>query len=197
MDIFEDKEFVKKLNEDLLAGAVVCFVTDTVWGVGCLPSSKRGVEKIYNIKGRDHSKPLILMSDCVENLLPYTQELSDSAKELMNRFFPGAITVISRKSLLTPDFVSASMDTIGIRVPNNHFFKLLCKNIRGGVLATTSANISSQPSAKNYEQAKEYIGDCVDYIFSDYGYNCEGLESTVVLAVDDNLKVLRQGAIKI
>ena len=68
------------LNKTLKNGGVIAFVTDTVWGLGCLPSSKTGVDKIYEIKGRDRTKPLILMSDKEEKLIPYIKELPKHAK---------------------------------------------------------------------------------------------------------------------
>ena len=196
INIFNDKFFVQKLNDDLKKGAVVCFVTDTVWGIGALPSSQVGIEKIYSSKNRDRNKPLILMSDDVAHLLPYTNGVPPLGQKLIDKYFPGALTVVVRKSQKTPDYVSAYQETIGIRVPANQFFRTLCAHIDGHVLATTSANISSEPSAKNYLLACETLKNSVDYIFSDCGYHCEGLESTVVL-VDDDLKVLRQGAIKL
>ena len=64
MEIFNDNDFIKELNKKLKNGGVVSFVTDTVWGVGCLPDSEKGVDNIYELKGRDRTKPLILMSDC-------------------------------------------------------------------------------------------------------------------------------------
>lgn len=195
--IFEDEEFAKKLNETLKNGGVVSFVTDTVWGVGCLPDSEAGVDKIYELKGRDRSKPLILMSDRFEHLRPYVKEIPSEAKNLIGKYFPGALTLIFEKSDLTPDFITSKKNTVGIRVPKNEVFKRLCGVIDGNVLATTSANLSSQPSAKNFSEAKNFIGDYVDYVFEDYGHKCEGLESTVILALDENMKVLRQGAISI
>lgn len=197
MNIFKDKSFVKKLNSDLKNGAVICFVTDTVWGIGALPTSKEGVEKIYTSKKRDPNKPLILMSNDIKNLLPYTEELSPLAQSLVNKYFAGALTLVTKKSKKTPDFVTAKFDTVGIRVPDNEFFKTLCENIEGGVLATTSANLSNEPSAKNYQQACETLKNSVDYIFPDCGYECKGLESTVVLIDQNNHKILRQGAIRL
>lgn len=197
MNIFKDKAFVEKLNFDLNNGAVICFVTDTVWGIGALPTSKKGVEKIYTSKKRDPNKPLILMSNDVKNLLPYTDELSPLAKSLIKRYFAGALTLVTKKSEKTPDFVTAKFDTVGIRVPDNEFFIALCQNIEGGVLATTSANLSNEPSAKNYQQACEILKNSVDYIFPDCGYECKGLESTVVLINQNDYKILRQGAIQL
>ena len=195
MEIFNDKNFIKDLNEKLKNGGVISFVTDTVWGVGCLPNNKNGVEKIYELKNRDRSKPLILMSNNVENLLPYVKNISPYSKELIKKHFSGALTLIFEKTEKTPDFVTSYKNTVGIRVPDNEVFKKLCEVIDGHVLATTSANLSNQPPAKSYEEAKEFVGSHVDYVFEDYGHNCVGLASTVVLAVNDEIKVLRQGSV--
>lgn len=197
MDIFSDNIFSKKLNEKLANGGVVSFVTDTVWGVGCLPSNEKGVENIYELKNRDRSKPLILMSDSVENLLPYVKNISPVAKALMDKYFPGALTLIFEKSDLTPDFVTSNQNTVGIRVPNNPVFQQLCKSVEGQVLATTSANLSGQAPALNYDEALKNVGEHVEYVFEDYGFECQGKASTVALALNDEIKVLRQGEVVI
>ncbi len=186
-----------ELNNILSNGGVIAFVTDTVWGLGCLPDNEQGIDKIYKIKGRDRTKPLILMSNETENLLPYVKNLSKSAKSMIEKYFPGALTVISEKSDLTPISLTSGKNTVGIRVPDNEFFKTLCAKINGHVLATTSANLSNEPSSKSYEEALYSIGNLVDKVFEDYGYKCKGLESTVVLAVDNNIRILRQGSIKL
>ena len=195
--IFDDKNFVEKLNTTLKNGGVVSFVTDTVWGVGCLPNSEKGVEKIYELKNRDRSKPLILMSDKVEHLLPYVKNVSPKAKDLMKKHFPGALTLIFEKTDLTPDYMTSFKNTVGIRVPNNEIFKKLCEVVEGHVLATTSANLSNQPAATSYQEAIENVGKNVDFVFEDYNQNCQGLASTVALAIDENIKILRQGEVKI
>ena len=193
--IFDDKDFVKELNTKLKNGAVVSFVTDTVWGVGCLPNSEKGAENIYELKNRDRSKPLILMSDRVEHLLPYVKNINNSAQQLIKKYFPGALTLIFEKTDLAPDYITSYRNTVGIRVPDNPVFKRLCEVVEGHVLATTSANLSSFPPATGYEEAKSGIGDKVEYVFEDYGYKSKGLASTVVLAVGDDFKILRQGEI--
>lgn len=193
--ILNKSSFVDELNILLKEGGVIAFVTDTVWGLGCLPDSKKGVDRIYEIKGRDRSKPLILMSNESENLLPYVKTPSLLAKELMEEYFPGALTIVMEKTDETPDFITSGKNTVGIRVPNNKFFKELCSVIDGHVLATTSANLSNHPSSKTYNMAKESIGTLVDIVFEDYGYKCAGQESTVIFVSDSDIKVLRQGSI--
>lgn len=194
-NILNEKSEIKQLNEILKNGGVISFVTDTVWGLGCLPNSSKGVDKIYEIKGRDRSKPLILMSDNINNLFPYLDKISDMTKHLADKYFPGALTIVAKKSDKTPAFVSAGLDTVGIRVPDNKFFQKLCSVIEGNVLATTSANLSNQPSAKSFSEAKKSIGNSADIVFDDFGYLCKGRESTVLSVVDDKIKILRQGSI--
>lgn len=193
--ILDENSFVNDLNEKLMKGAVIAFVTDTVWGLGCLPTSKEGVDKIYEIKGRDRSKPLILMSDNFIKLTPFIKEFPTTGQYLADLYFPGALTLVVEKSHRTPDFITANKNTVGIRVPNNDFFRKLCSKIVGGVLATTSANLSNQPSSKTYEEAVNSIGKYVDYVFEDYGCECKGKESTVVLIEEESYNVLRQGSI--
>ena len=188
----------EQIKEILGNDGVIAYVTDTVWGLGCLPTSEKGVKKIYEIKHREAKKPLILMSSEAYHLLEYVkQPLTKTASKLIKEYFPGALTLVMEKSDKTPYYITSGMETVGIRVPNNPIFKEICENITGNVLATTSANLSHQPSAKTDEQALENMKDLVDIVIPDYGYKAEGLESTVAGIFADELRIFRQGAIKI
>lgn len=186
---------MEKINEILKNDGVISFVTDTVWGVGCLPENKNAVDKIYELKGRDRSKPLILMSNSLDNLQPYVEELTVQEKNIAKKYFPGALTLVTQKSAKTPLFITSGMSTVGIRVPNNSVFAKICENIEGHVLATTSANLSGLPSAKNYREALNFIGKFVDYVVPEETDRAKGLESTVLMYVNNSWKILRQGAI--
>lgn len=191
--MLKNREEIKKVLDN---GGVIAYVTDTVWGLGCLPENEKGVKKIYEIKHREAQKPLILMSNEAYNLLEYVrQPLSKTASMLIKKYFPGALTLVVEKSLKTPDFVTSGMNTVGIRVPDNEVFKEICEIATGHVLATTSANLSHQPSAKTYEQALENMKDLADLVIPDYGYFAKGLESTVAGVFGDEIKIFRQGAI--
>ena len=187
----------KQIIEILQNGGVIAFVTDTVWGLGCLPNNKDAVKKIYEIKKREAQKPLILMSNEVYNLLDFVEPLPKIACNLIKKYFPGALTIVVKKSSCTPDYITSNMDTVGIRVPDNKVFKRICEIIPGHVLATTSANLSHQPAAKSYEQAIENMSGLVDLIVNDYDCKCKGLESTVCAVFDDEVKIFRQGQINI
>ena len=186
-----------KIVEILENGGVIAYVTDTVWGLGCLPTNEKAVRKIYEIKKREAQKPLILMSNEMYNLLDFVAPLPKIACKLIKKYFPGALTLVVRKSKNTPDYITSGMDTVGIRIPDNEVFKRICEIIPNHVLATTSANLSHQPSAKSYEQAYENMNGLVDLVIKDYGYECKGLESTVCGVFDEEIKIFRQGAVNI
>lgn len=179
----------------LTNGGVIAYVTDTVWGLGCLPNNESAVKKIYEIKKREAQKPLILMSNDIYPLLDYVKPISKIGQILIKKYFPGALTIVTDKSENTPDYITSSMATVGIRVPDNEVFREICEIIPGHVLATTSANLSHQPSAKTYEQALENMSGLADLIIEDYGYVAKGLESTVVGVMNNELRIFRQGAI--
>lgn len=198
--MYLNNELRNKIKEILNNDGVIAFITDTVWGLGCLPTSRTAVEKIYDIKKREAQKPLILMSNQVENLKPYVKEINAKANELIEKHFPGALTLVMEKSEKTPDYITSGFNTVGIRVPDNTVFKEICEGVNGGeglVLATTSANLSHEPSAKTYEQAVENMGAKVDLVIGDFGCAAKGLESTVALILDNEVKILRQGAIQL
>lgn len=179
----------------LTNGGVIAYVTDTVWGLGCLPNNESAVKKIYEIKKREAQKPLILMSNDIYPLLDYVKPISKIGQVLIKKYFPGALTIVTDKSENTPDYITSSMPTVGIRVPDNEVFREICEIIPGHVLATTSANLSHQPSAKTYEQALENMSGLADLIIEDYRYVAKGLESTVVGVMNNELRIFRQGAI--
>lgn len=192
--IIENSEKIKKVLEN---DGVIAYVTDTVWGLGCLPTSQKAVQKIYEIKKREAQKPLILMSNETYNLLEYVQPIPKIGCKLIKKYFPGALTLVTQKSEKTPYYITSNMETVGIRVPDNEIFKEICSIAPNHVLATTSANLSHQPSAKTYEQALENMTGLADLIIPDYGHVCKGLESTVVGVFGEEMKIFRQGAIKI
>lgn len=187
-----DNQKIKNILEN---DGVIAFVTDTVWGLGCLPTSKKAVEKIYEIKHRDSKKPLILMSNDIKPLRRFVKPLNDKAEGLVKKYFAGALTLVVEKSELTPDYITSGLNTVGIRVPDNKVFAEICSCIEGNVLATTSANLSNEPPALTYDETVKYIGDKVDLVVEDYGEKAQGHASTVAGIFPDSIKIFRQGDI--
>ena len=199
MPQYLSKKESNKIKAILENDGVIAFPTDTVWGIGCLPENKKAVEKIYSIKSRDKGKPFILLGKNLKSLLPYVEKLPETAKRIVEKYFPGAVTLVVKKSSLTPDFVTAGFDTVGIRISDCPIFiEMLEKCTDNGVLATTSANISEMGAVSAKEEVINSIGDKIDYILDGFGFIPIGTESTVV-SVDEAgiIKVLRQGAIEV
>lgn len=188
----------EKINEILKNDGVIAYVTDTVWGLGCLPTSAKAVKKIYDIKHRDGEKPLILMSNEFYNLFDYLkQPINKDAQSLIKKHFPGALTLVLEKSEMTPDYITSGLPTVGVRIPDNETFAKICENVDGHVLATTSANLSGEPAALNYEEAIKCIGDKVDLVIPDYGCHAKGKASTVAGFKNNKVIIFRQGEIEI
>jgi len=180
----------------LKSGEVLAFKTDTVWGFGCLPDDNIAIEKIYEIKKRDTKKPLILMSYDIEPLKKYIKDIPDYANELIKKYLPGGLTLIFKKTELCSNKITP-FETVGIRIPNSIDFMELTKKIDGGVLATTSCNISSENPVKNYKEAVEKFSKVATIIVPEDDTENENIPSTVILCEKENYKILRQGAIKL
>lgn len=189
-----DKE---KINYVLKKDGIIAFVTDTVWGIGCLPTSERACKRIYELKKRDDKKPLTLMSDSIYSLIKYVKHFTPKAEELIERHFPGALTLVLEKSDTTPNHITKGLDTIAIRVPNNATFKAICECVPGRVLATTSANISGMPPAISYEQVVKNYELKVDYVIEDFGNKAEGTASTIACLFDEQVTIYRQGKVQV
>ncbi|MEI7475451.1 MAG: L-threonylcarbamoyladenylate synthase [bacterium] len=178
-------------------GGVIAFPTDTVWGVGCLVNNEGAVNKIYEIKGRDRSKPLIILSDDIKYLPPLVKNIPSKAKELISEYMPGALTVVLDKSEKIPYTITSQMDTIGFRIPNHPVIIDILKFCTDDhVLATTSANLSGEGAYSSRDEVVASVGNKVDYVASDFNIPSEGKESTVLYVSSDNkIKIYRQGAV--
>lgn len=192
-----EKEIIKIHNSLKKPDGIIAFPTDTVWGIGCLIENELAVDRIYSTKGRSEIKPLILLGSKIEYLVPYVAQIPEVARKIIDKYMPGAVTLVLQKSDITPSYLTSGGNTIGIRIPNcPPFLSLLDNAVENHVLATTSANLSGEPAALSKSEVESKLGDKVDYILDDYGYSAKGIESTVVLVESSkNIKILRQGAV--
>jgi L-threonylcarbamoyladenylate synthase len=134
------------------------------------------------------------MSNEIYNLLDYlAQPIEKEAQKLIKKYFAGALTLVLEKSDLTPNYITSSLPTVGIRVPDNTTFSRICLAADGHVLATTSANLSGELPALTYEEALDYIGDKVDLVVPSFGDEAKGRASTVAGFKDGNVVIYRQG----
>lgn len=189
---------IKVLKKDILLGKLVIYPTDTVYGLGAIIENEDSLKKIYEVKTRNFSSPLIALVDSVRRIEKIA-EIDENKKELLEKlaqnFWPGALTVILKKKDIVPDIMVSNGNTIGVRIPNLKISQELIE-LAGGILATTSANISGQASPKTYNELSKEIKEKVDIIVD--GGKCEiGEASTIIDITKEVPKVLRLGSISI
>jgi len=180
---------VQDLLKKNLKDEVVVFQTDTVWGIGCLLGSKKGVERIYEIKNRESKKPLAVLCANIEQAKELVKDFNVGS-EYAERYWPGALTLIFKKREIVGDYLTSGFDTVGVRIPNDPTALRILEQF--GPMAVTSLNLSSEPAILKYEDALKF-SDEVEYLVE--GTDLESLSSTVYDCI--NGKVLRQGDISL
>jgi L-threonylcarbamoyladenylate synthase len=168
-----------------LPGAVLLVPTETVYGLVCRWDDKAAVERIYELKGREKYKLLALFVDSVDTLKKFDFYLNENAEKLASTLCPGALTVV----VPTP-----AGNTLGFRIPDHPFvLELLQKTAYP--LASTSANHSGEANALDVEAALAMLDGEPDVVVDGGAIPSDRQASTVVMALDDGLKILRNGPI--
>lgn len=174
-------------------GGLVIFPTETVYGIGANGLDKDAVSKIFEAKGRKTDNPLILHITDYKMLSEITEEVTPLEQKLMDAFWPGPLTMILKKKDIVPNIVSANLNTVGVRMPSNEIARSLISSA-GVPIAAPSANISGKPSGTNLEDIKAEFNGKVDY-FINGGDTEVGLESTVIIVINETVHILRPGKI--
>ena len=173
----------------LLHGGLVAFPTDTVYGLGALAHNTLGIEQLYAVKGRQSAKAIpILLSD-IRELSRVASQVDSRVLRLAERFWPGPLTLVVARHASLPEILSP-YPTVGVRVPDHPVALALLR--LAGPLATTSANLSNQPSATTAGEVFAQLGGRIPLIL-DAGKTPGGISSTVVDCSGAELVILRQG----
>ncbi len=191
------KESVEKVIEALSLGKVLAIKTDTVYGLICDASNIEACDKIYEIKRRERTKPLAIFVKNIDEVKKYVleNELSDDVVRVMEKYWPGPLTIILKKKKQVFDYITNGFDSIGIRIPSDIFLLNVLKNV-DFPLAQTSCNISGENEYKDANEIEKKIGSKVDLIV-DGGEVKESKASTIITINDNIIKVIREGTIKI
>ncbi|MBQ2835937.1 MAG: threonylcarbamoyl-AMP synthase [Clostridia bacterium] len=184
---------LEKAAELIKQGKIVVFPTETVYGIGTNGLDKQAVERLYEVKQRPLNKPISLLVSNMEMVNEIARDITDIEYKIMEKFFPGPLTIILKKKDIVPDIVTAGRDTVGVRMPSGEIAKKLVETA-GTPIAAPSANISGEPSGTNIQQIKKNFGGKADF-FIDGGINEIGLASTIVKVIDEKPVILRQGSI--
>lgn len=179
----------------LRGGGVVAFPTETVYGLGADAANGQAVRRIFSIKGRPADHPLIVHLADAGMIDRWARDIPADAFRLADRFWPGPLTIILRRSATVSDLVTGGLDTVGLRVPAHPVARNLLREFGGGV-AAPSANRFGRISPTCADHVRDELGSAPDLILD--GGDCQvGLESTIISLVDDRPVLLRPGGISL
>ena len=174
-------------------GGVIAFRTDTFYGLGANPFNTDAIKKIKELKGREDSKPILIVIGDRDQVDRFIANQSKTFGVLAERFWPGPLTLIGNAAPDLPEEITAGTKTVGVRLPNDDQVRALVRAC-GGALTATSANLSNQPPAKTAEEAREYFGALIDLIV-DGGPARTDSPSTVVDVSGALPQLIREGVI--
>ena len=197
--IYNWKEII---NEDELnnvidvieKGGVVVFPTDTVYGVATNSLDETAIKKLFELKGRNDNKPICVLTSNVDKIKKIAY-INEEEQKIIDKYMPGALTIILNKKNNVSNVLTSNLDTVGVRIPNNE----IALRILGKLdypLATTSANISGMEAAVKIDDIIQVFNNKVDIIV-DGGITDLNMSSTRVKIENNEIKVLREGTIKI
>ena len=183
------QRLIQKVVDIFKNGGVVVYPTDTYYGIGCDIMNKKAIERIYQIKQRNKSKPFSFICSGLKNISFYAK-VSNYAYKTMKRLLPGPYTFILEGSRLVPKIMLTKRRTAGIRVPDNPICLSLVKEL-GNPVITTSA---TKPDGTIFHDASlihDYFGYRIDAVVD--GSIVPGQPSSVILLIDDIPEVIRKG----
>jgi tRNA threonylcarbamoyl adenosine modification protein (Sua5/YciO/YrdC/YwlC family) len=181
---------IRKAVEILTAGGIVVYPTDTYYGIGCDLMNPKAIERIYQLKRRDKSKPFSFICSDLTNISQYAK-VSNYAYRTMKRLLPGPYTFILEGSKLVPKIMLTKRKTAGIRVPDNAICLALVREL-GHPIITTSAATAEGESFHDASLIHDHFGKQVDAVID--GSPVSGEPSSVVSLIDDTPQIIRRGA---
>lgn len=188
-----DPGAVKEAAEVILRGGLVAFPTETVYGLGANALNPGAVESIFKAKGRPADNPIIVHVSRPEMLGQLVRSIPKGAEKLINRFWPGPLTLLFPRSEQVPDVVTAGLPTVAVRMPDHPVSHLLIDTC-GVPVAAPSANVSGRPSPTNASDVLEDLDGKIDLLL-DGGECVVGVESTVLDVVSPTPRILRPGGV--
>ena len=190
-----DPEVLDAAAAVLKSGGTVAFPTESFYGLGADALSPEAVRRVFRIKGRPESKPLLVLVDSMARALALVEDASPGARELMARHWPGPLTLVLRAAPLVPIEVTAGSGTVGVRVPG-HAVALGLVRAAGMPVTAPSANPSGGAPPTRAGEVAASFGETVDFIL-DAGATAGGAGSTLADCTVWPPRILRQGPIRL
>lgn len=184
---------IMRCANKLKCGGLVAFPTETVYALGAIATDAVAVERVFAVKGRSHDKPLIVAAPKAEDIYTIAKSVPDKARILIEKFMPGALTVVLDKADCIPSIVTGGTDTVAVRIPDNEIALKLLKMV-GKPIVVPSANTSDRPSPTLAQHVLNDLDGKIDYIL-DGGASKIGIESTIIDTRVEPPVVLRGGGV--
>ncbi len=186
--------------EQLKAGSLVAFPTETVYGLGADATNADAVARIYKAKGRPADHPLIVHLGDMQDIAEWADEIPEYAIALARNFWPGPMTLILKRSTLAKDFITGGQETVGLRVPDHVIALSLLnefKKLGGKGIAAPSANRFGHVSPTTSDAVSTELADYLEQgdLILDGGASLVGVESTIIDCTGELPNILRPGAI--
>jgi tRNA threonylcarbamoyl adenosine modification protein (Sua5/YciO/YrdC/YwlC family) len=181
---------LERIAEVLLKDGIIAYPTDTLFGLGCLVSRKKAVDKIQGLKGRDPKKPMSILCANLEMLCRYTRHLDTHTFRILKHMFPGPYTAILPASREVPRYLQ-NKQTVGLRIPD-HRFCMAISTLMGEPIITTSCNKTGEAPLQTAWEIEEELGHALDLVI-DCGQP-SGQGSTIVDLTNPEPVLLREGA---
>ena len=188
-----DQKIMNEAGALLKDGALVAFPTETVYGLGANALDEKASAKIYAAKGRPSDNPLIIHIADMEKLAYITEEIPQAARKLAEKFWPGPLTMVLKKSAVVPLGTTGGLNTVAVRMPS-HPIALEMIRAGGGYIAAPSANTSGRPSPTLASHVADDMDGIIPMIL-DGGAVGIGIESTIVDLTEEIPTILRPGFI--
>jgi L-threonylcarbamoyladenylate synthase len=176
-------------------GGVIVVPTDTTYGVICQLNDDAAIDRIYDIKGRDRSKPLIILGSETSSLLQWIAAGHRIVETLADKFWPGALTIVAQASPAVPRSILSGGETVGIRIPSHEATLHLLSSLPSKSVASTSANPSGAGIPRDFAEVTTLMTSHVDYIVPDCNTPPAGTESTIIDITSTPPRILRSGAL--
>jgi L-threonylcarbamoyladenylate synthase len=177
----------------IASGGLIAFRTDTFYGLGVDPLNRLAVRKIKELKGREDTKPILLLISDYEQVARFITPASDLFLAIANHFWPGPLTLVSKARAELPEELTAGTGTVGLRLPDDDDVRSLIRAC-GGALTATSANPSGDLPARSAADVQHYFGDQVDLVVN--GGRVTVLHASTVLDLSGpEPRLVREGAI--
>ncbi len=176
----------------LKKGGIIITPTDTVYGIMADAANDKAVKKVYEAKKRSFDKPLIVLVNSVEMLNDYVLEIDDITKRIIDKYWPGPLTILFKKNNRLSKYVSNN-DYIGIRYPNNEIIINILNEFNKPVVST-SANISNNEVVTEVSMIPGELLEKVDFVLD--GGNLSNESSTIIKVEDGKIEILREGSLK-